>query len=633
MRSRGITGPLPDFVKFLPNARCGEGAIAGLLQARGRVVGLQIGYIDPDGRKSTVDPPRRRFALEKAPDAVFEIAKPTSAIDFIADTLIAEGLEDTLSLAELGRAVRIVGLPGIGTLCSLPVKKGERIVVVRDGDDPGSPADQGLSAGVDNLLLEGAKVSVTCTAPGDDANSILAGSGPKALQELLADTVLGELSQAGVITSLSRLGSLDYDAARKEAAERLGIRVSTLDQEVARRRPKPQPELSEEDATGRSGQALDLPVPEPWPEPVEGAALLSKMVACIRKYIVMGDDEVTATALWIVGTHTFKTFPIFPRLFITAPDKECGKSTLLDLIELLVPRPLQCANITAAALFRTIEAARPTMLLDEADTFARNSEELRGVIDSGHKRNGAVIRMVEVDGVMEPRLFSTWAPMALAAIKGLPGTIEGRSIIISLRRRRADEEISSLHRAKGISEIASKLTRWCIDNVMALEMADPVMPDGFINRVANNWQPLLAIAEVAGGEWPERARRVASTITKGRSATGLSTQLLADIQEAFKAKNADRIRSQDLVGYLVNLEDRPWAEINKGAPVTKNGLARRLKDFRISPTTIQFGEGPTAPIAKGYYRRQFEDAFARYLSQEPPDSDVSSVEPLELRRK
>ena len=114
--------------------------------------------------------------------------------------------------------------------------------------------------------------------------------------------------------------------------------------------------------------------------------------------------------------------------------------------------------------------------------------------------------MIEVDGAMEPRLFSTWAPMALAAIKGLPGTIEGRSIIISLRRRRADEAIASLHRAKGISEVASKLARWCADNAMALEMAEPAMPDGFINRIANNWQPLLAVAEVAGGEWPERAR-------------------------------------------------------------------------------------------------------------------------------
>ena len=308
----------------------------------------------------------------------------------LGDVLVTEGLEDALSLAGLGRAMRIVGLPGIGTLAQIPVKKGERIIVVRDGDQPGSPADLGLTAGVDHLLLERAVVKITTTPPDQDANSILQEGGPAALQELLTDTYPGELSRDGMIAALARLERLDYDAARKGAAEKLGVRVLTLDLEVDRRRPKQQggAETSEEDATRKSGHALDLPVPEPWPEPVEGPALLADLVACIRKYIVMADDETTATALWIAGTHTFETFPIFPRLFITAPDKECGKSTLLDLIELLVPRPLQCANITAAALFRTIEAARPTMLLDEADTFARNSEELRGVIDSA--TNGTV---------------------------------------------------------------------------------------------------------------------------------------------------------------------------------------------------------------------------------------------------
>ena len=165
LQSRGITGPLPDFVKYWPNARCGEGAVVGLLSARGRVVGLQAGYIDPDGRKSTIWPYRRRFALEKAPDAVFEIPRPNAATDLLGDALVTEGIEDVLSLAELGRAMRIVGLPGIGTLAHVPVRKGERIIVVRDGDGPGSPADRGLAAGVDHLLLGGATVKITCTPP------------------------------------------------------------------------------------------------------------------------------------------------------------------------------------------------------------------------------------------------------------------------------------------------------------------------------------------------------------------------------------------------------------------------------------------------------------------------------------
>ena len=200
LRSRGIAGPIPDFIKYRPHARCGEGAIAVPLQARDRVVGLQLGYLDPDGRKSTITPNRRRFALEKAPDAVFEFPKPNDATDLLADTLVVEGLENALSLAELGRSVRIVGLPGIGTLQNLPVRKGERILIVRDGDKPGSGADKGLIAGVDHLLLEGAIVHITHTPPGDDANSILESDGQAALQELLTNTTLANFQIKASLT-------------------------------------------------------------------------------------------------------------------------------------------------------------------------------------------------------------------------------------------------------------------------------------------------------------------------------------------------------------------------------------------------------------------------------------------------
>jgi len=249
--------------------------------------------------------------------------------------------------------------------------------------------------------------------------------------------------------------------------------------------------------------------------------------------------------LWIVGTHVFNEFAIFPRLFITAPERGCGKTTLLDLAEMLVPRPIKVENITTAALFRTIEAARPSVLLDEADAFVRRNEELRGVIDSGHKRNGSVIRLVEIDGKLEPRKFSTWAPMALAAIQDLPGTIEDRSIRVKMERRRADEPVQSLYRANGLANLARKLVRWAADNAVELSAADPEMPDGIVNRKANNWLPMLAIAEAVGGGWSDRVRQAAVALNSEGGAESTEINLLADIRAAFLEKPGVTVLSSD----------------------------------------------------------------------------------------
>jgi len=186
-------------------------------------------------------------------------------------------------------------------------------------------------------------------------------------------------------------------------------------------------------------------------------------------------------------------------LFVNSPEKGCGKSTLLDVLSRLVPNPLGASNITAAALFRVIEAARPTLLLDEADTYARNNEDLRGVLDAGHRRDGAVIRTVGDDH--EPRQFSAWAPVALAAIGRLPGTIEDRSVRIGLRRRRPDEAVEPLRldRAGALDDLAHKAARWAADHAAELAAADPPVPEGIVNRAADNWRPLLAVADIAGG--------------------------------------------------------------------------------------------------------------------------------------
>ena len=236
-QARGISGPYPDWVRYLQHARVGEGALVGLLRSHDRLVGVQVTYLDTFGSKSLVRPQRRRFMLERAPDAVFEIPSTAGIVDKDADLLVFEGLEDLLTGYMLGRPVRLIGLPGVGTLKYIKIRKGERVVVIRDGDQPGAPADNGLVKGLDNLLLREAAVRVTHTPSGADANSILRNEGLDALRELITNASSAVLSAEGQVARLASLDPIAYDQQRKEAAPQLGIRLGTLDKMVRERRP------------------------------------------------------------------------------------------------------------------------------------------------------------------------------------------------------------------------------------------------------------------------------------------------------------------------------------------------------------------------------------------------------------
>jgi putative DNA primase/helicase len=413
------------------------------------------------------------------------------------------------------------------------------------------------------------------------------------------------------ISGLARLSPLDYDACRNEAAAELQCRVATLDAEVAKRRARRQ----DSSATAGQGRALALAPPEPWPEPVAGAALLGEIEACLQRHLTLPEGAATPVALWIVHTHAFDASPITPRLAITSAEKRCGKSTLLRVIGALVSKPLTASNITAAAIFRTVEACQPTLLIDEADTFLPESEELRGILNSGHARDGNVIRLVGDDH--EPRQFSTWAAAAVAAIGELPGTIADRSIMIRMERQRPADRKAPLRldRLDAFKPLARRIARWAADNRTALAEADPALPDPLNDRAADNWRPLVALADAAGGPWPEAARRAALTISGADNAPRSNRErLLGDIRAVYLARGVDRLSSADLCLALAAMDDRPWPEWRQGKPITQRQLASLLAPFAVSPGTIRV-EGATA---KGYVLDQFADAFARYLPEEVP---------------
>lgn len=390
------------------------------------------------------------------------------------------------------------------------------------------------------------------------------------------------------------------------------------------------------------GQLLTLRDPEPWPDAVDGPAVLNTIAQTFLRFLALPAGAADALALWTVHTFALDAALVSPVLAVVSPEKRCGKTTLLKLLSALVARPLHTAGVTPAALFRCVERFVPTLLLDEADTVFRDSEELRAVVNASHDRASAcVLRTVGEDH--DPRAFSTWCPKAIALIGKLPGTLTDRAVVVSMRRRRPEESVERLRldRLSDLAPLRRQALRWAKDHLATLREADATVPDALNDRAADNWRPLLAIADQAGGEWPARARQ--SALLLSESAAGEddapAVLLLADIQGYFKEQEVDRVATADLLAHLTGLETRPWPEWKQGRPLTARQLAGLLNRFGVVPHTIRDG-GVTM---KGYLLSDLGESFSRYLPPSDPShrhnphgdrvsAELSSVTPELLLR-
>lgn len=425
------------------------------------------------------------------------------------------------------------------------------------------------------------------------------------------DTAADDLFETE-LDRLAGLSTLTYERERVEAAKALKIRASILDEVVKARR------VTDQDAGG-----LFLEDPEPWPERVRGAELLDELVTTERRYLSLPPGAPEAMALWSIHAHAHPASEVSPILAVTSPTPECGKTTCLTYIGALVPRPLTGSNITTAALFRAVERWRPTVLIDEADTFLRDNEELRGVLNSGHAKAGAyVIRTVGDNH--DPAVFRTWAPKAIALIGKLPATLESRSIHIELRRLPPGETVTPLrlHQIDVLIPLQRKAARWAADHLDALRTHEPEIPPELYGRAADNWRALLSIADMAGGNWPQRARQAAVTMSASRSEQTAGILLLEDLRSLFLI-HGDRMQTTTILAALNEMDDRPWPEWSRGRELTPRGLGRLLSPFDIHPRSIRVSNGETP---KGYLHEQFSDSFTRYL---PPSPSATPPQPAD----
>ena len=356
-----------------------------------------------------------------------------------------------------------------------------------------------------------------------------------------------------------------------------------------------------------------------------GNVVLQRVEEYVGRFVAYpSEHERVAHVLWIAHTHRMDLWESTPRIAFLSPEPGSGKSRALEVTEPLVPRPVHAVNTTPAYLFRKVADpdGPPTILFDEVDTVfgprAKDNEEVRGLLNAGHRRGAVAGRCVVVGKLVETEELPAYCAVALAGLDDLPETLMSRSVVIRMRRRSPDERVEPfryrLHNPEG-EAIRHDLIRWS----GFLEMDGwPEMPAGIEDRNADIWEALFALADAAGGDWPDRARRAGVTlVTSARSGgPSIGVRLLMDLKTVFDQAGTDYLFTEDLLTALNSMELSPWGDI-RGRALDARSLARRLSKYDIKPRTVRRVE----ITAKGYARVDLVDAWSRYC---PVVSDAAS---------
>jgi putative DNA primase/helicase len=571
----------------------------------GELHGLQ--FILPDGAK--------RFKSGTAVTGCYHaIGKPNGKI------LIVEGYATGATLHEIaGHAVACAFTAGNlkPVAIALRAKYPDTVLVLCADDDHTTERNPGVTKATEAALSVSGLLAVPCFPDtrndnDTDFNDMARLAGPEAVMTCIeAATIPSEENPSpsatestdypldAVIQRLSQLSPLQYDQVRKQEAKALGVRPITLDAAVKDARK------------GTIADDLPFVEVEPWPDEVDPAQLLTDIASTVRRFIVCDSETAHAVALWAAMTWFIDVVQVAPLAVITAPEKRCGKSQLLFLLGRLSARAITTSSISPAALYRTIDAWCPTLLIDEADAFMKDNEELRGLLNSGHTRESAYVIRTVGDS-FTPTKFNTWGAKALAGIGHVADTLMDRAVILELRRKLPHEEVDRIRHAETnlFAELRSKLARFADDYRDQLRQTRPPLPQSLNDRAQDNWEPLLAIAMTVGDAWLQLGTIAALKLSSSESAAlTVGTELLADIQEIF-GDDREKITTAELIRLLCSDEEKPWATFNRGRSISPRQVAKRLKEYGILSHTIRIG----SETAKGYTVDQFREAFSRYLS-------------------
>ncbi|MFE7929430.1 DUF3631 domain-containing protein [Streptomyces sp. NPDC057456] len=374
---------------------------------------------------------------------------------------------------------------------------------------------------------------------------------------------------------------------------------------------------------------------------IDGAALLDEVEAFHRRFNVFPTDAAfVAVTLWDAHAHLLDCFDSTPRIAFLSPEPGSGKTRALEIVETLVPQPMTAVNASAAALFRSVSGpgGKPTILFDEIDTVfgpkAGDNEELRGFLNAGHRRTGVTYRCIGDGGNQTVQAFPSYCAVAVAGLGSLPDTILTRSVIIRMRRRARNEKVepfrARIHEAEG-HKLRDRLAEWAEQARGFVMGAWPDMPDGVADRPADVWEPLLAIADAAGGHWPDRARQACLTLVKASRANdkgSMGVRLLTDLRDHVMV-GIDRLPTIAILDRLNALDDAPWADLG-GKPLDNRRLSKMLAEYMTAdnePITSR-NIKTAGSVLKGYYTADLWDAWARYCPP-PPESPLPPLPGME----
>ena len=361
--------------------------------------------------------------------------------------------------------------------------------------------------------------------------------------------------------------------------------------------------------------------------------ILDKVNDFLERFIAYPSEHArTAHTLWIAHTYLMDLWDSTPRIAFLSKEPGSGKSRALEVTELLVPNPIQAVNATPAYIFRKIgdETGLPTLLYDEIDTVfgqrAKENEEIRGLLNAGHRKHLKTGRCIVVGKKVMTEEIPAYCAVAFAGLGHLPDTIMSRSVIIRMRRRKSDEWVKPFRRRLEeceASALKEELAIWS-ENIRPLmsegDLPWPDLPPELRDRDQDIWESLILIADSAGDTWGKKARQAALSLTECRNdyTPSVGINLLTDIKTVFLET---QLSTQDLLTRLHDLEDSPWASF-KGEAMTSRHLSVELREYGIRPETIRIGQN----TMKGYKRKDFTDAWDRYLPPKPGNA-VTSVTP------
>jgi hypothetical protein len=378
--------------------------------------------------------------------------------------------------------------------------------------------------------------------------------------------------------------------------------------------------------------------------PIDGAALLDEVEAFHRRFNVFPREAAyVAVALWDAHAHLIDALDGTARIAFLSPEPGSGKSRALEIIETLTPRSATTVNASANALFRLVAAdgGTPTLLFDEIDTVfgpkAGGNEEVRGFLNSGYRRGAKSLRCIGDGSDQKAGWFDSFCAVAIAGLGSLPDTITTRSVIIRMRKRAPNEKVEPYRRRTHEKQghvLRDRLAEWATTVHDQVAAAWPEMPDGVSDRPADVWEPLLAVADAAGGDWPERARTACLELVHAAHETNeasLGIRLLTDLRDKVYC-GADRMPTAVILECLLRLDDAPWTDLDNDKPLTSRGLAKLLSQYvtadnqPIKSRTFRTASG----TPKGYYAEDLADAWARYCPP-PPGNSATSATPQQLQ--